>query len=80
MLVPISSRYRGDEAAADEGGFRYLVTAGYDPDSMATMFVKLKQSSGSGGPEFLQSHPLPDSRIKAAEQRAEAYKQGHSKP
>lgn len=69
---------RGDEAAADESGFRYLVTAGYDPDSMASMFRKLKEKSGGGGPEFLQNHPLPDSRIKAAEQRARAYKQGRN--
>jgi predicted Zn-dependent protease len=44
------------------------------------MFRKLKEKGGSGGPEFLQSHPLPDSRIRAAEQRAAAYKQGRSTP
>jgi predicted Zn-dependent protease len=71
---------RGDEAQSDEAGFRYLVSTGYDPDAMASMFRKLKEKGGSGGPEFLQSHPLPDSRIRAAEQRAEAYKQGRSRP
>ncbi len=71
---------RGDEAQSDELGFKYLVEAGYDPDSMASMFRKLKEKSGGGGPEFLQSHPLPNSRIKAAEQRAQTSKQGRSAP
>lgn len=71
---------RGDEAQSDEFGFRYLVEAGYDPDSMASMFRKLKEKGSGGGPEFLQSHPLPDSRIKSAEQRAAAYRQGRSTP
>lgn len=74
---------RDDESQADEFGFKYLVEAGYDPDSMATMFQKLKAKSGDGGPEWLQNHPLSDRRIQAAQQRAEAYKkaqQGHRTP
>ncbi|MBC8104043.1 MAG: M48 family metalloprotease, partial [Cytophagales bacterium] len=72
---------RGDESESDEEGFRYLVAAKYDPDSMASMFRKLKQKGGgSSGPEWLQSHPVPDSRIRDAERRAAAYKQGRGTP
>jgi len=65
---------RGDESQSDEGGFRYLVEAGYDPYAMASMFRRMKEKAGSGGgPEWLASHPLTDNRIKAAEQRAKEY-------
>ena len=42
---------RDDEAEADRNGFRYLVTAGYDPYAMSRMFRKLQaESGGDSGP------------------------------
>ncbi|MGC4044038.1 MAG: M48 family metalloprotease [Armatimonas sp.] len=79
LLIGIESlRFsRNDEAQADEYGFKYLVTAGYNPDAMATFFEKMGKAAGNGGgPEFLQSHPVTSKRIAAARARAEAYKKG----
>lgn len=70
---------RSDEAQADENGFRYLTSAGYVPGAMATMFQKLqtKESGGSGGPEWLQDHPLTKKRIATAQKRAADYEKDH---
>ena len=56
---------RGDETEADNYGLKYMTEAGYDPKNMLKVMEILKQSSGGGGgkPEFMQSHPLPASRI-----------------
>jgi predicted Zn-dependent protease len=65
---------RDDESEADRNGFRYLVTAGYDPNAMARMFRKLQaDSGGGGGPYWLQDHPLTGKRIATAQQWAEDY-------
>jgi predicted Zn-dependent protease len=65
---------RGDESESDEVGFRYFTAAGYDPAAMASFFRKMKaKSKGSGGPEWLSSHPVTDQRIRRAEQRAAEY-------
>lgn len=66
---------RGDESQSDEIGFKYMTQAGYDPDAMATFFRKMGAKTGRGGTEWLQSHPLNANRVKAAEQRANAYEQ-----
>ena len=64
-----------DEGQSDENGFRSLVRAGYNPDAMASFFEKMGKAAGSSGsPEWLQSHPLTDTRVKKARQRAEDYK------
>jgi len=69
---------RGDEAQADEVGFKYLTEAGYDPDAMASFFKKMMAKTGNGGTEWLSNHPLTTKRIQAAEQRAEEYKKRNS--
>lgn len=68
---------RGDEGESDEVGFRYLTQAGYDPDAMAGFFRRLEAKEGrkGGGPSWLRSHPVTSSRVRAAEARAQAYKQ-----
>ncbi len=67
---------RGDEAEADENGFRYLTEAGYDPNAMASFFERLKEQEGKngGGPEWLSDHPLTEKRIQAAQKRADDYR------
>jgi len=56
---------RGDEAQADAVGAVIMYKAGYDPHAMADFFEKLAQQGGSGGPEFLKSHPNPGNRRAA---------------
>lgn len=56
---------REAEKEADALGARIMAGAGYDPVSMATFFQKLEaQGGGSGGPQFLSSHPSPGNRVE----------------
>jgi predicted Zn-dependent protease len=57
---------RDQEDQADELGMRYMSKLGYNPaGQMQVMQVLQRESSGSGGaPEFLSTHPLPQSRVK----------------
>jgi predicted Zn-dependent protease len=64
---------RDDETQSDEIGFRYLTQAGYDPRAMASFFRKMEKKARSGGPEWLNSHPVTRKRIEAAEKRASDY-------
>ena len=54
------------ERQADLLGSQIMARAGYDPRDMARMFETIeKQDGGSGGPEFLSSHPNPGNRAAA---------------
>ncbi len=67
---------RGDEQEADRIGFKNLVSAGFDPQSMSYMFEKLQslsRLSGSNELEFLRSHPLTKKRISDAQSRAREF-------
>ena len=56
---------RLQETQADERGIIEMKTAGYNPNAALVVFKVLKEGSGKGrGVEFLQTHPLPESRIK----------------
>ena len=71
---------RGDESQADEFGFKYLVSMGYQPEAMASFFTKMgEKTGGSGGGklgEFLSSHPMTSKRVEAAQRRAIEYRKG----
>jgi predicted Zn-dependent protease len=57
---------RGDESQADSEGLRFMAQAGYDPRAMIdVMKVLLAQTAGGRQPEFLVTHPYPESRMKA---------------
>jgi predicted Zn-dependent protease len=64
---------RQHEAQADELGFKYALADGYDVRQMANVFQTLErvsQMSGGGKlPQWLQTHPDPENRIKATEAR-----------
>lgn len=66
---------RGAEAQADALGARILHEAGYNPIEMARFFETLEKESGSGGPQFLASHPNPGNRVKAVEAEVRAFPQ-----
>lgn len=56
---------RSQEDDADDFGMVYTVRANYDPRAFITFFEKL--TGGGGFPEFLQTHPLPETRIENVE-------------
>jgi predicted Zn-dependent protease len=55
---------REDESEADQFGLRYMAQSGYDPTAMLDVMQILKDASrGSHQPEFLATHPLPETRL-----------------
>lgn len=75
---------RDEEAQADYLGMRYMSKLGYDPHAQLEVMEILKQASGSGGgaPEFLSTHPLPQTRIDRIEEllRSDEFKQTQNNP
>lgn len=66
---------RGDETQADDLGFRYMTTAGYDPNGMVEMFRTLQRlGEGSEGrvPSWMSTHPDPGDRVQKTLQRIAA--------
>jgi len=63
---------RDHENQADELGFRYASSAGYDVREMPHVFATLKRVSGAGAgrlPEWLATHPDPERRIERTQDR-----------
>lgn len=58
-LLKYSREY---EKQADLLGAQIMARAGYDPRALATMFETIERQSGSGGPQWLSSHPNPGNR------------------
>lgn len=56
---------RDEESQADSLGMRYMTRAGYNPQGQLQVMQILKQASkgGGGGPEWLSTHPAPQTRI-----------------
>ncbi len=55
---------RSDESQADEFGLQAMAEAGYDPSAMLDVMHILKDASkGERQPEFLSTHPLPQTRL-----------------
>ncbi|MDB5349774.1 MAG: Peptidase family [Planctomycetota bacterium] len=65
----IQLRYgRGDESQSDSYGLRLMNQVGYDPRAMLDVMKILKDASkGDRQPEWLSSHPLPETRIQQIE-------------
>jgi Zn-dependent protease with chaperone function len=58
------------ETQADILGAQIMARAGYDPRDLANMFRTIAQQGGSGGPEWLSSHPNPGNREQRIMQEA----------
>ena len=58
------------ERQADLLGAQIMARAGYDPRDMASMFQTIQAKGGSGGPEWLSSHPNPGNRYDAISKEA----------
>lgn len=66
---------RGNEKEADRVGIALLATSNFDPQGAASFFSKMstKYRYASKPPAMLLTHPLPESRIADARQRALNY-------
>lgn len=66
---------RDYERQADLLGAQIMARAGYDPRDLANMFRTIERVGGSGGPEWLSSHPNPDDRYERIEEEAAVHQQ-----
>ncbi len=67
---------RENEQEADRIGMDTLTKADYDPNAFASMFEKMLAANryvGRNPPEFLLTHPLTESRVSDARNRARDY-------
>jgi hypothetical protein len=76
-LLKFSREY---ETQADVLGAQILAKAGYDPMDLAHMFETIEKQGGSGGPEWLSSHPNPGNRsARISEEARKLMVQGASR-
>src|SRR5690554_5385902 len=64
VLLPYS---RTHESESDQLGMDYMAAAGYNPAEAANLWRNMAKASGAAGPEFLSTHPSPQTRIDAIE-------------
>jgi predicted Zn-dependent protease len=62
VLLPYS---RANESEADHIGLLLMAKAGYDPRESVALWQRMRRTSGESGqgPEFLSTHPDPETRI-----------------
>ena len=68
---------RENEKEADSIGIQLLAKSGFDPNKMADFFAKIERQSRLYGPtlpEFLSTHPVTESRLASARNRASQFK------
>lgn len=70
VLMPFS---RTHETEADRLGQMYMAKAGFDPRQASELWKLMAGSGGKSPPEFLSSHPSPESRIQDLSARAKKY-------
>lgn len=56
---------REAESEADSVGIELAARAGFNPEAAVTLWQKMLQVGGSKGPDWLSTHPNPQSRIEA---------------
>lgn len=65
ILLPYS---RTHEKESDELGLYFMAMANYDPRGAQEFWKRMQAEGGSGPPEFLSTHPHPETRIKNMEE------------
>lgn len=75
---------RTSETEADRIGIELAAKAGYDPNAAVTLWQKMAQVGGDGPPQFLSTHPSPDTRQQdlaaLVPQMTPYYEQGGQRP
>ncbi|MFC0444454.1 M48 family metallopeptidase [Pseudidiomarina halophila] len=66
-ILPYS---RIHESESDELGLRYMAAAGYDPREAAELWRNMAKQGGPKPPEFLSTHPSPQTRVDKLEELA----------
>lgn len=64
VMLPYS---RLHESEADELGLYFMALAGYDPRTAPGFWTRMMEKGGDRPPEFLSTHPDPETRIKDLE-------------
>jgi len=78
-LLLNSGYSRGFEQEADDTASRWMLETGYGISPMIAFLTRIEEKGlGGGGPEFLSTHPAPESRI--ARLREIAVKEGTVSP
>jgi predicted Zn-dependent protease len=54
---------RTHEIEADRIGVELAARAGFEPHAAVSVWQKMLQAGGSGGPQFLSTHPSPENRL-----------------
>jgi predicted Zn-dependent protease len=62
---------RGDEAQADEFGFKFYVRAGWDPSHFGDFFKDMIAAGYDKGSALTSDHPTLKSRVEAADKRVQ---------
>ena len=68
---------RGDEAQADEWGFKFYAHAGWDPDHFKDFFQRMIDAGYETKNGYTSDHPTLKSRVAAATKNAAAWHQAH---
>lgn len=65
---------RDDELQSDEFGVKYMIQAGYNPNSMIEVMEILAEASGGAQrDEFMSTHPSPENRIAKIKEHIAKY-------
>jgi predicted Zn-dependent protease len=65
VILPFSRKH---ESEADVVGLMYMADAGYQPGQSVGVWRRMDRMAGERPPEFLSTHPAPDTRIAKLEE------------